>query len=73
MGAYLFECMARHCGRVVNEMAETRLALVEPGHVSWAKLIELMTVAPARIAKLNKGTLAVGADADVTIIDPDLT
>ena len=47
-------------------------ALVEPGHVGWPKMIELMTVASARVAKLAKGTLAVGADADVTIIDPDL-
>ncbi len=47
-------------------------ALVEPGHIGWPKLIELMTVGSARVAKLDKGTLAVGADADVTIIDPDL-
>lgn len=48
-------------------------ALVHAGHISWMKLIELMTVAGARIVKLNaKGTLAVGADADVTVIDPDV-
>ena len=46
-------------------------ALVEPGHVTWMRLIEMMTSKQAQIAKLpNKGTLAVGADADVTIIDP---
>jgi dihydroorotase len=47
-------------------------ALVEPGHITWPRLIELMTIASARIAKLNKGTLAIGADADVTIIDPEM-
>ncbi len=47
-------------------------ALVEPGHITWTRLIELMTIAGAKIAKLNKGTLAIGADADVTIIDPNL-
>lgn len=47
-------------------------ALVEPGHIDWLKLIELMTINPARIARLNKGTLAEGADADVTIIDPNV-
>ena len=47
-------------------------ALVEPGHITWARLVELMTAGSARVAKLAKGTLAVGADADVTIIDPTL-
>ena len=36
------------------------------------KLIEMMTISSARIVKLPKGTLADGADADVTIIDPHL-
>ncbi|MEA2708724.1 MAG: dihydroorotase [Phycisphaerales bacterium] len=49
-------------------------ALVEPGHIGWPRLIELMTTAGARIVKLDatKGTLREGADADVTIIDPNL-
>ena len=47
-------------------------ALVEPGHIGWMRLIELMTIAGAKIVKLPKGTLAIGADADVTIIDPNL-
>jgi dihydroorotase len=47
-------------------------ALVEPGHITWPRLIELMTIAGAKIAKLNKGTLVIGADADVTVIDPKL-
>ncbi|HEV8603759.1 MAG TPA: dihydroorotase [Tepidisphaeraceae bacterium] len=46
-------------------------ALVEPGHISWMKLIELMTINGARIAGLKKGTLAEGAAGDVTIIDPN--
>jgi dihydroorotase len=46
-------------------------ALVEPGHVSWMKLIELMSTAPARIVGLSdRGTLRDGARGDVTIIDP---
>jgi dihydroorotase len=46
-------------------------ALVEPGHIDWMKLIELMSTRPARIVRLeDKGTLREGADADVTIIDP---
>ena len=47
-------------------------ALVEPGHIPPMRLIELMTTNPARIVSLKegRGTLAVGAVADVTIIDP---
>ena len=45
-------------------------ALVEPGHIGWLRLIELMTINAARIVKLDKGTLGEGADADITIIDP---
>src|SRR5207248_2170129 len=47
-------------------------ALLEPGHVDWMRLIELMTIKPAQIVKLAKGTLKEGADADVTIIDPNM-
>jgi dihydroorotase len=48
-------------------------ALVEPGHITWMKLIDMMTHAATRVVKLpTKGRLAEGADADVTIIDPNL-
>jgi dihydroorotase len=47
-------------------------ALIEPGHIDWLKLIDLMSTRPAQIVNLPKGTLAEGADADVTIIDPEL-
>jgi dihydroorotase len=44
--------------------------LVRPGHLSWSAAIEKLTINPARILGIPKGTLAVGADADVTIVDP---
>jgi dihydroorotase len=47
-------------------------ALVDPGHITWMQLIEMMTTRCAHIVKLQKGTLQIGADADVTIIDPHL-
>ncbi len=46
-------------------------ALVEPGHLEWPELIARLTVNPARVLDLDAGTLAVGAAADVTVIDPD--
>jgi dihydroorotase len=45
-------------------------ALVEPGHITWMKLIDLMTAQGAKIVKLDRGTLKAGAVADVTVIDP---
>jgi dihydroorotase len=46
-------------------------ALVEDGVIDWPKLIELLTVNPAKLCGLEgKGTLQVGSDADVTLIDP---
>jgi dihydroorotase len=47
-------------------------ALVEPGHIDWMKLIDLMSTRPAAIVKLDRGTLHEGAAADVTIVDPGL-
>ena len=40
--------------------------------ISLARLIALYTAEPARLLNLDRGTLSVGAPADVTIIDPDL-
>jgi len=45
-------------------------ALIEPGHLDWMRLIDLMSTRPAQIVQLNKGTLREGADADLTLIDP---
>jgi dihydroorotase len=44
--------------------------LIEPGHLDWPTALGKMTINPARILGINKGTLAIGADADITVIDP---
>ena len=46
------------------------LALVEPGHLTWPQLIAKLTINPARVLGIDRGTLSPGAIADVTIIDP---
>ena len=47
------------------------LSLVHCGTISAARMVEMMAVNPARLLRLSgKGTLAVGAPADITIIDP---
>jgi len=45
-------------------------ALIEPGILDWAGLIRLMTERPAKVIGIEKGTLSVGRQADVTILDP---
>lgn len=45
------------------------LRLVGEGVLTLPQAIEKLTINPARAIGLNKGTLSVGADADITIID----
>ncbi|MCX5692001.1 MAG: dihydroorotase [Planctomycetota bacterium] len=49
-------------------------ALVESKLISWPRLIELLTIQPARLCNLDRcglGRIAVGGPADITVIDPD--
>ena len=46
------------------------LALVEEGILSLESAVEKLSTAPAQAVGLAKGTLAVGADAEVVLIDP---
>ncbi len=43
--------------------------LVHSGRISLTRMVELFTVGPARILKLNRGTLRAGAAGDVTVFD----
>ncbi len=45
-------------------------ALVEPGHLTWPQLLAKLTVNPARVLGIDRGTLKPGAPADVTLFDP---
>ncbi|MCA9396446.1 MAG: dihydroorotase, partial [Candidatus Omnitrophica bacterium] len=47
------------------------LNLVRGGVISMSKLIEKMAWNPAKIIRVDRGTLSVGAAADVTVFDPD--
>jgi dihydroorotase len=44
--------------------------LVEPGHLSWPQMLAKMTVNPAKVLGIDRGTLQPGRPADVTVIDP---
>jgi dihydroorotase len=47
------------------------LGLIEPGHLTWPEMIRKLTINPAQLLGIPKGTLQPGADADVTLIDPE--
>jgi len=47
------------------------LALVKAGKLTERRLVEALTIGPARAFGLPGGTLAVGAPADVAVLDPE--
>jgi dihydroorotase len=44
--------------------------LIEKGHLTWPQMLAKMTVNPARVLGIDRGTLQPGKPADVTVIDP---
>lgn len=46
--------------------------LVHSGLIRLPRLIELMSVNPARVLRVAGGTLAAGSPADITVLAPDL-
>lgn len=46
--------------------------LIDTQHLTWTQLIEKVSLNPARLLGVAKGTLAVGSEADVAIIDPNI-
>jgi dihydroorotase len=45
--------------------------LVGKGHLTWPQMIEKMTLNPAKVLGIDRGTLLPGRPADVTVIDPN--
>ena len=54
-----------------TELALSLMQLYHTRRLGLADLIAKFTVAPARLLHLPKGTLSVGAAADVTVFDPE--
>ena len=54
-----------------TELALSLMQLYHSRRLGLAAVISKFTTAPARLLNLAKGTLSVGADADVTVFDPD--
>jgi dihydroorotase len=47
------------------------LELVRAGRLSVARLVDVLSTAPAKLLALSGGTLAAGAAADVVVVDPE--
>jgi dihydroorotase len=56
----------------LETMLPLALELVRQKVFTMSRMVEAMTIAPARVLGLEAGTLAVGAPADVAIFDPKL-
>jgi dihydroorotase len=54
-----------------TELALSLMQLVHTKRIPLADMIAKFTLNPARLLSLNKGTLNIGADADVTVFDPE--
>jgi dihydroorotase len=54
-----------------TELALSLMQLVHTKRISLADMIAKFTVNPARLLNLSKGTLSVGADADVAVFDAE--
>ena len=53
-----------------TELALSLMALVHKKLLTLPQLVEKFTTGPARLLRLDKGTLSVGVDADITVMDP---
>ena len=54
-----------------TELSVAITELVASGIIDWPALVRLMALNPAKILGIKKGTLSVGADADIAILCPD--
>ena len=47
------------------------LALFRKGYINAARLVELLSTNPAKILGVKGGSLEIGSDADIAVIDPE--
>ena len=54
-----------------TELAVAITELVESGLLDWMQLAKIMAFNPAKILGIDRGTLRIGADADLIIVSPE--
>lgn len=54
-----------------TELAAGVTELISKGILTWSELVKKMSLNPAKILGIDKGTLSVGKDADIAIVSSD--
>jgi dihydroorotase len=54
-----------------TELSVAATYLVRAGLLTWTDVCRKLSLNPSRILGLDKGTLSIGKDADIVIVDPD--
>jgi dihydroorotase len=52
-------------------MLPLSLELVRRGYISLSRMVDALSTQPARVLGIGRGTLEVGAPADIVIFDPE--
>jgi dihydroorotase len=55
-----------------TELALSLMTFYHRGRLTLPEVISRFTTGPARVLRMKKGTLSVGVDGDVTVMDPEL-
>jgi dihydroorotase len=53
-----------------TELAVVVTELVEAGVLDWPSLVKALSLQPAKILNISKGTLGIGCPADIVVVDP---
>ncbi len=54
-----------------TELSLSLTRLYHTGKLTLPQLLDKLTVQPAKLLRIDKGTLDIGADGDITVFDPD--
>lgn len=66
-----FQLAANGISGLETAVAVVMNQLVNPARIDIEDMVELFTIGPAEVLGIDKGTLGVGKDADITLIDPE--
>ena len=67
------EALRMSVGLTIEEGNQVNVIFTDEGVLTLNDAVARLTSGPAQVLGLDRGTLAVGSAADVTIIDPDCT